>query len=91
VYVAELARRAGTLAPQVVDRHHQAFARVGLPTAYAGASFDDLHAAMKVDKKTRGSQLRFVVLTDLAAPTVLAGPSEADLRGAYDVLAGGRR
>jgi 3-dehydroquinate synthase len=91
VYVAELARRAGTLATEVVERHHQAFARVGLPTAYAGASFDDLHAAMKVDKKTRGSQLRFVVLTDLAAPTVLAGPSEADLRGAYDVLAGGRR
>jgi 3-dehydroquinate synthase len=45
---------------------------------------------MRVDKKARGSQLRFVVLTDLAVPTVLAGPSESDLRGAYDVLAGGR-
>jgi 3-dehydroquinate synthase len=45
---------------------------------------------MRVDKKARGSQLRFVVLTDLAVPTVLAGPSEADLRSAYDVLAGGR-
>ena len=31
VYVAELARRAGTLAPEIVERHHQAFARVGLP------------------------------------------------------------
>jgi 3-dehydroquinate synthase len=90
VYVAELARRAGCLAPEVVERHHRAFARVGLPTTYAGASFEDLHAAMRVDKKARGSQLRFVVLTDVAAPTVLAGPSEADLRGAYDALAGGR-
>ena len=45
---------------------------------------------MKVDKKSRGSQLRFVVLADLAVPTVLAGPSEEDLRGAYDVLVGGR-
>ena len=78
-----------TLAPEPVERHHRAFARVGLP-AYAGASFEDLHAAMRVDKKARGSQARFVVLTDLAVPTVLAGPSEADLRGAYDVLAGGR-
>ena len=88
VYVAELARRAGTLAPEVVERHHRAFAHVGLPTTYTGASFEELHAAMKVDKKARGSQLRFVVLTDLAVPTVLAGPSEDDLRAAYDVLSG---
>ena len=90
VFVAELAARAGTLAPDVVARHHSAFAHVGLPTTYSGASFEDLHAAMKVDKKARGSQLRFVVLTDLAAPTVLTGPSEADLRSAYEVLATGR-
>jgi len=88
VYVAELAGRAGTLAPEVVARHRTAFAHVGLPTTYSGASFEELHAAMKVDKKARGSQLRFVVLTDLAAPAVLAGPSEADLRGAYDALTG---
>ena len=88
VYVAELAGRAGRLARDVVERHHTAFAHVGLPTTYSGASFEELHAAMKVDKKARGSQLRFVVLEDLAVPTVLAGPSEADLRGAYDVLTG---
>ncbi|MGB0099562.1 MAG: 3-dehydroquinate synthase, partial [Nocardioides sp.] len=72
VYVAELAARAGTLAPAVVERHHSTFARVGLPTTYSQASFADLHRAMKVDKKARGSQLRFVVLADLAVPTVLA-------------------
>ncbi|RYJ03061.1 MAG: 3-dehydroquinate synthase, partial [Actinomycetales bacterium] len=90
VYVAELAARAGTLAPEVVERHHQAFAKVGLPTTYSKASFDDLHRAMKVDKKSRGSQLRFVVLTDIAQPTVLAGPSLADLRDAYTAI-GGRK
>jgi 3-dehydroquinate synthase len=90
VYVAELAARAGTLAPEIVDRHHETFARVGLPTTYAKASFDDLHRAMKVDKKARGSQLRFVVLADLAVPTVLAGPSVADLRDAYAAIGGTR-
>jgi 3-dehydroquinate synthase len=90
VYVAELAGRAGTLAPEIVQRHHHTFARVGLPTTYAEASFDELYQAMKVDKKARGSQLRFVVLADLAVPTVLAGPSEADLRSAYAAI-GGRR
>jgi 3-dehydroquinate synthase len=88
VYVAELAARAGRLAPEVVDRHRSAFARVGLPVSYSGASFDDLHSVMKVDKKARGSQLRFVVLDELAKPAVLAGPSEDDLRAAYAALDG---
>jgi 3-dehydroquinate synthase len=86
VYVAELASRAGSLDRSVVDRHRAALGRVGLPTSYDAASFEDLHAAMKVDKKARGSQLRFVVLDDLAVPRVLAGPSEDDLRAAYDAL-----
>ena len=88
VYVAELAARAGGLDPALVQRHREAFGKVGLPTSYAGADFDQLHRAMLVDKKARGSQLRFVVLSDLAVPTVLAGPSTADLRDAYAAIGG---
>ncbi|WP_372727047.1 3-dehydroquinate synthase [Nocardioides sp.] len=88
VFVAELAARAGRLDEATVRRHHETLARVGLPTRYDGASFPDLLAAMKVDKKARGSQLRFVVLDEIGKPRVLAGPSEADLRAAYDVLTG---
>ena len=86
VYVAELAARAGSLDPALVDRHRAVFARVGLPTSFADASFEDLHAVMKVDKKSRGNQLRFVVLDDLARPRILAGPSEEHLRAAYDAI-----
>jgi 3-dehydroquinate synthase len=43
---------------------------------------------MKVDKKARGSQLRFLVLDDLATPRILAGPSEDDLRAAYAAIGG---
>ncbi|GAA1919130.1 3-dehydroquinate synthase [Nocardioides hwasunensis] len=88
VYVAELAARAGALDPALVERHRAAFGRVGLPTTYDAASFDELHEAMKVDKKARGSQLRFVVLDDLATPRILAGPSEDDLRAAYAAIGG---
>jgi 3-dehydroquinate synthase len=88
VYVAELAARAAGLDPALVRRHREAFGRVGLPTTYARAPFEELHRAMRVDKKARGSQLRFVVLSDLAEPTVLAGPSEADLRAAYAAIGG---
>jgi 3-dehydroquinate synthase len=90
VYVAELAGRAGTLAPEVVARHHDVLGHVGLPTTWSGASFEDLLAGMRVDKKARGSTLRFVVLDDIAEPRILANPPEDDLRAAYDVLAGGR-
>jgi 3-dehydroquinate synthase len=89
VYVAELARAAGILDDAVADRHAAVLARVGLPTGWAGASYDDLRARMAVDKKSRGSSLRFVVLEDLARPRILTDPPEQDLRAAYDVMVGG--
>jgi 3-dehydroquinate synthase len=88
VFVAEVAGRAGLLAPEVVARHRAVFGRVGLPTTYDGAPFETLHAAMKVDKKTRGNLLRLVVLHDLARPAVLAGPDDAVLRAAYAAIGG---
>jgi 3-dehydroquinate synthase len=38
---------------------------------------------MKVDKKSRGSLLRFIVLDGLGKPTVLEGPDPAVLLAAY--------
>ena len=91
VYVAEVARRAGSLDDAVAERHRTAFGRVGLPTTWSGATFEELHDAMRVDKKSRGSQLRFVVLDDLARPRILAGPSEDVLRAAYETMTGAQR
>jgi 3-dehydroquinate synthase len=90
VYAAELARAAGVLDDTVADRHRSVLTRVGLPTTWSGASYDDLRARMAVDKKSRGSELRFVVLSDLARPRILAHPSEEHLRAAYDVMTGER-
>ena len=86
VFVAELAHRAADLPAEVVERHRSAFGRVGLPTSYAGADFDDLLATMRVDKKSRGATLRFVVLDDVGSPTILTGLSEEHLRAAYDAI-----
>ncbi|ANH39406.1 3-dehydroquinate synthase [Nocardioides dokdonensis FR1436] len=90
VFVAELARRAGRLDDATASRHRTAFARVGLPVRYDAADFETLLAAMRVDKKARGDQLRFVVLEQVGRPVVLAGPDEAHLRGAYEVMSGVR-
>lgn len=88
VYVAELARLAGLVDDALVRRHRDVLVRVGLPVGYDATGFDELLAAMRVDKKSRGDQLRFVVLDGLARPRILAGPAEADLRAAYAAIGG---
>jgi len=84
VYAATLARLAGRLDPETTARHRSVLAAVGLPTRWSGAPFDELLGAMRVDKKARGATLRFVVLDGLASPAVLAAPSDALLRTAYE-------
>ena len=83
VYVAELARLAGTLDDDVVDRHRSVLTSLGLPVTYRGDRWPQLLDAMKRDKKSRGSLLRFVVLSGLARPTRLEGPDPALLQAAY--------
>ena len=49
-------------------------------------SSDQLLAAMRVDKKARGSRLRFVVLDALARPAILEAPSDELLARAYEEI-----
>jgi len=83
VYVAELARLAGRLDPVVVTRHRRVLESLGLPVTYRGDRWEALLAAMRRDKKSRGSLLRFVILEDVARPVRLEGPDEALLLRAY--------
>lgn len=87
-YAAEVARRAGLLDAEVTARHARVLDLVGLPTSFDEAPFEELLETMKVDKKSRGSQLRLVVLGGLARPQILAGPDEQILREAYAILGG---
>jgi len=88
VYAAELGRLAGRTPAQLVDRHRAVLASLGLPLAYRGDRWPDLLRAMRRDKKTRGDQLRFVVLDELARPGRLEGPDPELLEGAYALVAG---
>ncbi|MGH3472741.1 MAG: 3-dehydroquinate synthase [Nocardioidaceae bacterium] len=83
VYAAQLARLAGRLDDQTADRHRATLGLLGLPTSYAGAGWGELRDAMRVDKKTRGDLLRFVILEAVGQPAILAGPDEALLQAAY--------
>ena len=87
VYAAELARRAGRLDDATAQRHRTVLSRLGLPTTYAAGAFEDLLATMAVDKKTRGSTLRFVILNGLASAEILSGPAVTLLEEAYAAVA----
>ncbi|MDO8145041.1 3-dehydroquinate synthase [Isoptericola sp. 178] len=83
VFAAELGRLGGKLDDAVVDRHREILTALGLPTTYRGDRWDQLLAAMRRDKKTRGDLLRFVVLDDVAKPVRLEGPDPTVLAAAY--------
>jgi 3-dehydroquinate synthase len=83
VYVAELARLAGRLPDSDVRRHRDILSAVGLPVSYRGDRWDALLAAMRMDKKSRGDLLRFVILDGIGRPGLLEGPDPALLVAAY--------
>jgi 3-dehydroquinate synthase len=87
VYAAELGRLVGRLDTATAARHRDVLAALGLPVRYAADAWPDLRAAMRVDKKARGSRLRFVVLDGLARPGILADPPDDLLQAAYAAVA----
>ncbi len=88
VFAAELSRLAGRLPDAAAQRHRDILSMLGLPTTYRAGAWAQLLAVMQRDKKTRGSMLRFIVLDDIARPTVLQAPDESLLFAAYQEVAG---
>jgi 3-dehydroquinate synthase len=86
VFAAELARLSGRLPDAVVDRHRRILESLTLPVSYPLGRWQTLLATMQRDKKARGGLLRFIVLDDLARPTVLAGPDASLLFAAYQEI-----
>ncbi|MET2012673.1 3-dehydroquinate synthase [Microbacterium chocolatum] len=88
VFAAELSRLAGRLDDASAQRHRTVLESLGLPTAYRAGAWPQLLATMQRDKKSRGGMLRFIVLDDIARPTVLRAPDESLLFAAYQEVAG---
>ena len=86
MFAAELARLAGRLSDEVVDRHRSILESLQLPVTYPVGRWKSLLAVMKRDKKARGDLLRFIILDDIARPTVLAGPDQSLLFAAYQEI-----
>ncbi|MEV8268231.1 3-dehydroquinate synthase [Microbacterium sp. NPDC076911] len=87
VFAAELSRLAGRLSDEAAARHRDILESLGLPVSYRAGAWPTLKASMQRDKKSRGGMLRFIVLDDIAKPTVLQAPDESLLFAAYQEVA----
>jgi 3-dehydroquinate synthase len=83
VFVAELAALQGRISDELVRRHRNVLTAVGLPTTYRGDRWEQLHDAMRIDKKARADRLRFVVLDRVGEPVIAESPAAQDLVEAY--------
>jgi 3-dehydroquinate synthase len=89
IFAAGLGRHSGRLDDETVDRHRVALDAIGLPTSYRADAFPELLDGMRVDKKSRGAMLRFVVLDGLASPVILENPDSELLEAAYAEVGSG--
>lgn len=87
IFAAELAHLNGRLPIGAVQKHRDLLAKLGLPTSYPVDKWPQLLANMQVDKKSRGGNLRFVVLDDIGKPTIMHAPTEEILFAAYQEIA----
>lgn len=86
MFAAELGRLSGRLSDEVADRHRRVLDLLSLPTSYPAGRWNTLLATMQRDKKSRAGQLRFIVLDDLAKPTVMQAPDQSLLFAAYQEI-----
>jgi 3-dehydroquinate synthase len=83
MFVAELAFEAGLLSKLEVEKHREILTKLQLPVVYSASAWPALLSAMAIDKKARGSQLRFVVLKSMQQPQILTAPDHQMLQAAY--------
>jgi 3-dehydroquinate synthase len=87
VFAAELAFLNGRLSSSDVQRHRDILSSLGLPTTYPGDKWPQLLANMRVDKKARAGNLRFIVLDQIGKPTVMHAPTDEILFTAFQEIA----
>jgi 3-dehydroquinate synthase len=85
-FIAYLSEGLSLISPEVRKLQIETLSRLGLPVTYAGAEWPELLAAMKLDKKSRGNTLRFVVITEIGKTQRLENPIESELIAAYERL-----
>lgn len=86
MFAGQLAYLGGRLDATGVETHREILDAVGLPRTYRRDAWPSLLEAMSLDKKSRGSTLRFVVLDGLQNPMIWQAPESDLLLSAYAAI-----
>ena len=84
VYVAYLAHSLGLMSETLLNQHIELLAQLDLPVHYSQGDWITLLAAMKVDKKSRGKQIRFVVISEIGKTQRVESVTDDQLFAAYE-------
>lgn len=88
IFVAELSYAEGLIDGELLMRHRNLLTALGLPISLnnvaGGKNWESLYAAMSLDKKARGSSIRFVAINKVGDCTRLESVTEEQLKSAYE-------
>jgi 3-dehydroquinate synthase len=84
VFVAELANVKGYLSKELVTAHRELLSGFNLPISYPHSAWPELLPMLALDKKSRGTTLRFVAISDVGHCIRIEGVSESELLAAYE-------
>lgn len=84
VYIAELSFARGLIDSSVLDLHRQLLTKFKLPITYPRDAWQKLAPLLALDKKARGTTIRFVSLDGVGSTLRLDDLSSAELDAAYE-------
>ena len=84
VFVAHLAHALGIMSQEMVEKHEALLLQLGLPIRFAEGDWLTLLATMRLDKKARGNQIRFVVVSEIGVTQRVDEATDAQLAAVYE-------
>lgn len=84
VYIAELSVARGLIDASVVDLHRELLTKFELPITYPRDAWQKLAPLLALDKKARGTTIRFVSLDGVGSTLRLDDLTSAELDAAYE-------
>ena len=84
VYIAELSLARGLIDASVLDLHRQLLTKFNLPISYPRDAWQKLAPLLALDKKARGTTIRFVSLNGIGSTLRLEDLSSSELDAAYE-------
>ena len=84
VFAAELATARGLITPDELDLHRSLLSAYLLPTSFDRQAWQKLAPLLALDKKARGTTIRFVALKGIGSTTRLEDLTSVELDAAYE-------